>query len=67
MQCSLDTGTSPTFEIEIVTDGNRAQEIARLILDAPHTSSVGDGLVAGLPMAKVVRMRTKALAKAGEA
>ena len=63
---SLFTGPSTHFKIEIFTEGNRAEQIAGVIMDAAHTGSVGDGLVAVLPVHKVFRIRNKALAKSGE-
>jgi nitrogen regulatory protein P-II 1 len=63
---SFYNGPSPHCEIEIFTEGNRAEEIARVIMDAAHTGSVGDGLVAVLPVNMVFRIRTKALAEFGE-
>ena len=63
---SLFNGPSTHFKIDIFTEGNRAEEIAGVIMDAAHTGSVGDGLVAVLPVHKVLRIRTKALAEPGE-
>jgi nitrogen regulatory protein P-II 1 len=63
---SLFAGPSTHFKIEIFTEGNRAEQIAGVIMDAAHTGSVGDGLVAVLPVHKVFRIRNKALAKSGE-
>ena len=63
---SLFNGPSTHFKIEIFTEGNRAEQIAGVIMDAAHTGSVGDGLVAVLPVYKVFRIRNKALAKSGE-
>ena len=63
---SLFAGPSTHFKIEIFIEGNRAEQIAGVIMDAAHTGSVGDGLVAILPVHKVFRIRNKALAKSGE-
>jgi nitrogen regulatory protein P-II 1 len=63
---SLFNGPSTHFKIEIFTEGNRAEQIAGVIMDAAHTGSVGDGLVAILPVHKVFRIRAKALARSGE-
>jgi nitrogen regulatory protein P-II 1 len=63
---SFYNGPSTHFKIEIFTEGNRAEQIAGVIMDAAHTGSVGDGLVAVLPVHKVFRIRTKTLAKSGE-
>lgn len=63
---SLFNGPSTHFKIEIFTEGNRAEQIAGVIMDAAHTGSVGDGLVAVLPVHKVFRIRAKALARSGE-
>jgi nitrogen regulatory protein P-II 1 len=63
---SLFNGPSTHFKIEIFTEGNRAEQIAGVIMDAAHTGSFGDGLVAVLPVHKVFRIRRKALAESGE-
>ena len=63
---SLFSGPSTHFKIEIFTEANRAEQIAGVIMDAAHTGSVGDGLVAVLPVHKVFRIRNKALAESGE-
>src|SRR5689334_5911628 len=60
---SLFSGPSTHFEIEIFTEADRAEQIAGVIMDAAHTGSVGDGIVAILPVHKVFRIRTKTLAK----
>ena len=62
---SLFRGPSTHVEIEIFTEGHRAEQIVGVIMDAAHTGSVGDGLVAVLPVHKVFRIRTKALAESG--
>jgi nitrogen regulatory protein P-II 1 len=54
------------IKIEIFTEECRAERIADMIMNAAHTGSVGDGLVAILPVHKVFRIRTKALAQSGE-
>ncbi|MBZ5497665.1 MAG: P-II family nitrogen regulator [Acidobacteriia bacterium] len=63
---SFFAGPSTHCKIEIFTEENRAEQIAGVIMDAAHTGSVGDGLVAVLPVHKVFRIRTKTLAKSGE-
>jgi nitrogen regulatory protein P-II 1 len=63
---SLFGGPSTHVKIEIFTEGHRAEQIVGVIMDAAHTGSVGDGLVAVLPVHKVFRIRTKALAESGE-
>jgi nitrogen regulatory protein P-II 1 len=63
---SVFNGPSTHFKIEIFTEGNRAEQIAGAIMDAAYTGSVGDGLVAVLPVYKVFRIRNKALAESGE-
>ena len=63
---SLFNGPATHFKVEIFTDGNRAEQIAGVIMEAAHTGSVGDGLIAILPVHKVFRIRTKALAQSGE-
>jgi len=45
--------------IEVFTDRERADEIARAIMDAAHTGLAGDGIVAVLPVERVYRIRTK--------
>lgn len=52
--------------IEIFTEKNRAEEIARAIVAAAHTGGPGDGLVVILPVEKVFRIRTKAVASYDE-
>ncbi len=63
---SLFDGPSEHVKIDVFTERNRAQEIAGVIMDAAHTGSVGDGLIAILPVHQVFRIRTKAPAKSGE-
>ena len=63
---SLFNGPSTHFKIDIFTETNRSEEIAGIIMDAANTGSAGDGLVAILPVHKVFRIRSKALAKSGE-
>lgn len=63
---SLFNGPSTHFKLEIFTEANRADQIASVIMDAAHTGSVGDGLVAILPVHKVFRIRSKALAESGD-
>ena len=63
---SFFDGPSAHCKIEIFSEGSRAEQIAGVIMDAAHTGSVGDGLVAVLPVHKVFRIRTKTLAKSGE-
>jgi nitrogen regulatory protein PII len=63
---SFFDGPSIHYKIEIFTEGNRAEQIADVIMDAAHTGSVVDGLVSILPVHQVFRIRTKSLAKPGE-
>ena len=63
---SFYAGPSTHFQIEIFTEENRAEQIASVIMNAAHTGSVGDGLVAVVPVHKVFRIRTKAVAESGE-
>ncbi len=51
---------------EIFAERNRAEEIARAIVETAHTGGPGDGLVVILPVEKVIRIRTKAVAAQGE-
>jgi nitrogen regulatory protein P-II 1 len=52
--------------IEIFTERKRSEEIAKAIMDTAHCGIEGDGIVVILPVEKVYRIRTKALAKPGE-
>jgi len=45
--------------IEIFTEMERAEEIARAIMDAAHVGQPGDGIVAILPVEKFYHIRTK--------
>lgn len=45
--------------IEVFTDRERADEIARVIVEVAHTGLAGDGIVAVLPVECVYRIRTK--------
>jgi nitrogen regulatory protein P-II 1 len=45
--------------IEIFAERSRAEEIARVIVEAAHTGVEGDGIVAILPVEKVIRIRTQ--------
>jgi nitrogen regulatory protein PII len=46
-------------KIEIYAEQDRAESIAAAILDAAHTGSPGDGIVAILPVEKVLSIRTR--------
>jgi nitrogen regulatory protein PII len=46
-------------KIEIYAEEDRAESLAAAILDAAHTGSPGDGIVAILPVAKVFSIRTR--------
>ena len=46
--------------IEIFTTEERATEIIRSIVDCAHTGLAGDGIVAVLPVDKIIRIRTRA-------
>lgn len=48
--------------IEIFSEKDRAEGIARAIVETAHTGSPGDGLVAILPVEKILRIRTKEVA-----
>jgi nitrogen regulatory protein P-II 1 len=63
---SFFAGPSTHCKIEVFTEGSRAEQVADVIMDAAHTGSFGDGLVAVLPVHKAFRVRSKALAKSGE-
>ena len=47
-------------KIEIYAEQGRAESIATAILDAAHTGSPGDGIVAILPVDKVFSVRSRA-------
>ncbi len=47
-------------KLEIYVEQDRAESVARAILDAAHTGSPGDGIVAILPVEKVFSVRTRA-------
>ena len=46
-------------KIEIYVEQDRAESIAAAIIDTAHTGSVGDGIVAILPVGKVFSIRTR--------
>ena len=46
-------------KLEIYVEQDRADSVARAILDAAHTGSPGDGIVAILPVDKVYNIRTR--------
>lgn len=52
--------------IEIFTSATRAEEIARTIMDAARTGAPGDGIIAILPVEKVLRIRNGAEATLDE-
>ena len=45
--------------IEVFCASERADDIAKAILEEAHTGSMGDGIVAVLPVEEVYRVRTK--------
>lgn len=45
--------------LEVFTMASNAEKIAQAIMDAAHTGTAGDGLVAILPVEQVYRIRTK--------
>ena len=45
--------------IEVFTSKLKADEIAEVIMEAAHTGSEGDGIVAVLPVESVYHIRTK--------
>ena len=63
---SLFAGPSTHVKLEIFAEANRAEQIASVLMETAHTGTVGDGLVAVSPLHKVVRIRPKDLARAGE-
>jgi len=52
--------------VEIFTSDQRADEIARAIMDAAHSGLEGDGIVAVLPVKNLYRIRNRAEVKASE-
>lgn len=50
------------LRVEVFTSSSQAEAIARAIIDAAHTGHEGDGIVAILPVEKLYRIRTRALA-----
>lgn len=52
--------------LEILAEEQRATEIAHAIMEAAHTGSRGDGLVAVMPVDAVWRVRTCCEPSAGE-
>ena len=46
-------------KIEIYLEQDRAESIAQAILDTAHSGSMGDGIVAILPVEKVYSVRTR--------
>lgn len=52
--------------VEIFTTAARADPLAQLIADTAHTGLAGDGIVAILPVERVIRIRTRATADEGE-
>lgn len=55
----------PHVRLEIFTLAERAEALARAILDAASTGCAGDGVIAILPVEEVIRIRTKARAEPG--
>jgi nitrogen regulatory protein P-II 1 len=56
----------PHARIEIYCTSERAQIIARSIMEEAHTGSTGDGIVAIEPVEQIYRIRTKAEALPSE-
>ena len=52
--------------IEIFLRRERADEIARALVDAAHTGVAGDGIVVVLPVESIYRIRTKEVATPDE-
>lgn len=50
------------LRVEVFTSSSQAGAIARAIIDAAHSGREGDGIVAILPVEKLYRIRTRALA-----
>jgi len=49
--------------LEIYCEASRANGIIRAIMDAAHTGSAGDGIVALIPVEQLYRIRSKTEAK----
>lgn len=56
--CTRDWMTDEV-KIEVFAARNQVESIARAILDAGHTGSLGDGIVAILPVDRVYSARTR--------
>ncbi len=56
---SLDCMTVHS-RVEIFTSANRADVIAKAIMDVAHTGVEGDGIVAVLPVNQIYRIRKRA-------
>lgn len=52
--------------IEIFLRRQRADEVARAIVDAAHTGGAGDGIVVVLPVESIYRIRSRAVASSDE-
>ena len=52
--------------IEIFLRRERADEVARAIMDAAHTGIAGDGIVVVLPVESIYRIRTREVATSDE-
>lgn len=49
----------PHVRVEIFTSTEKAEVLARVVMDTAHTGTPGDGLVAILPVEQVYRIRTR--------
>jgi nitrogen regulatory protein P-II 1 len=56
----------PHARVEIYCTSEKAQTIARAIMEEGHTGSTGDGIVAIEPVEQLYRIRTKGEAVEGE-
>jgi nitrogen regulatory protein P-II 1 len=52
--------------IEIFLRRERAEEVARTIVDAAHTGGAGDGIVVVLPVEAIYRIRSRQVASSDE-
>jgi nitrogen regulatory protein P-II 1 len=52
-------GTFSCVRIDIFIDENQAQQVVDGIMDAAHTGTPGDGIVAVLPVDKLFRIRNR--------
>ena len=52
------TNFLPKIELKVVVESQRADEVAKAIIDAAGTGKIGDGKIFFMPVEKVIRIRT---------